>query len=83
MFEPLCRCLIICSYGLSLRGVAYSRCIDSLQIADKTSEQLVVAESATDARAPVIYADLLGSLFELIAKTLEINQPLVETKYGV
>lgn len=38
--------------------------------------------SSTDKRASVIFADTLTSLFESIAKTIEIQQPLIETYYG-
>ena len=37
---------------------------------------------ATDPRASVIYADTLTLLFEGIARTVEIHQPLIETYYG-
>lgn len=36
-----------------------------------------------DKRANVIYADTVTLLFESIARTVEIHQPLVETYYGV
>ena len=35
-----------------------------------------------DARYSVIYADTLTMLFEGIARTVEIHQPLIETYYG-
>ena len=35
-----------------------------------------------DKRANVIYADTVTLLFESIARTVEIHQPLVETYYG-
>lgn len=41
-----------------------------------------LAMQSSDKRASVIFADLLESLFESVAKTIEINQPLIETKYG-
>lgn len=37
---------------------------------------------STDARASVIYADTLTLLFEGVARTVEIHQPLIETYYG-
>jgi len=37
---------------------------------------------STDKRAGVIFSDLMESLFENIAKAIEIHQPLIETKYG-
>ena len=36
----------------------------------------------TDPRASVIFADTLTLLFEGIARTIEIHQPLIETYYG-
>jgi t-SNARE complex subunit (syntaxin) len=36
-----------------------------------------------DKRANVTYADLATQLFELIAKVVEVRQPVVETFYGM
>lgn len=45
--------------------------------------RLSLSMQSTDKRASVIFSDLLESLFESVAKTIEINQPLIETKYGM
>ena len=37
---------------------------------------------STDKRAGVVFSDLMESLFESVAKVIEIHQPLIETKYG-
>lgn len=44
--------------------------------------KLALAMQSTDKRYAVIFADLMESLFEALAQAIEVNQPLVETKYG-
>ena len=41
-----------------------------------------MAMQSTDKRAGVVFSDLMESLFESVAKVIEIHQPLIETKYG-
>jgi hypothetical protein len=55
-----------------------------LQLVDTGKRNLAEANEtpATDPRASVIYADTLTLLFEGIARTIEIHQPLIETYYG-
>ncbi|KAL1415207.1 hypothetical protein MTO96_006882 [Rhipicephalus appendiculatus] len=56
----------------------------SSQISETAHKNLKQAQatSSTDKRANVIYADTVTLLFEGIARTIEIHQPLVETYYG-
>ena len=56
-----------------------------MQISEKADDKMRLSLSmqSTDKRASVIFSDLLESLFESVAKTIEINQPLIETKYGM
>lgn len=44
--------------------------------------KLALAIGPDDKRANVIYADTVTLLFESVARTVEIHQPLVETYYG-
>ncbi|CAN8000635.1 unnamed protein product [Ixodes pacificus] len=56
----------------------------SAQISETAHKNLKQAQatSASDKRANIIYADTVTLLFEGIARTVEIHQPLVETYYG-
>uniref|UniRef100_A0A0K8RIP1 Conserved oligomeric Golgi complex subunit 4 n=1 Tax=Ixodes ricinus TaxID=34613 RepID=A0A0K8RIP1_IXORI len=56
----------------------------SAQISETAYKNLKQAQatSASDKRANIIYADTVTLLFEGIARTVEIHQPLVETYYG-
>ncbi|KAK8776333.1 hypothetical protein V5799_030320 [Amblyomma americanum] len=56
----------------------------SSQISETAHKNLKQAQAAssTDKRGNVIYADTVTLLFEGIARTVEIHQPLVETYYG-
>ena len=50
-----------------------------------TGEQCLKAAIGTmsgDPRSNVIFADTLTILFEGIARTMEVHQPLIETFYG-
>jgi hypothetical protein len=50
-----------------------------------TSQQNLTGAMGTvpgDQRASVIFADTLTLLYEGIARTVEIHQPLIETYYG-
>ena len=51
------------------------------ETADKNLK-LALATDANDKRANVLYADTMTLLFEVIARVVEIHQPLVETYYG-
>ena len=50
--------------------------------ASKSNLKQAVETPPSDARANVIFADTLTLLFEGIARTVEIHQPLIETYYG-
>ncbi|CAN7991269.1 unnamed protein product [Ixodes hexagonus] len=56
----------------------------SAQISETAHKNLKQAQatSLSDKRANIIYADTVTLLFEGIARTVEIHQPLVETYYG-
>ncbi|XP_029840980.2 conserved oligomeric Golgi complex subunit 4 [Ixodes scapularis] len=56
----------------------------SAQISETAHKNLKQAQatSTSDKRANIIYADTVTLLFEGIARTVEIHQPLVETYYG-
>lgn len=53
-----------------------------LVVATKKNLKQAVETPPSDARANVIFADTLTLLFEGIARTIEIHQPLIETYYG-
>ena len=55
------------------------------QISDTADKNMRLAEvmGPEDKRANVTYADLATQLFELIAKVVEVRQPVVETFYGM
>lgn len=55
------------------------------QISDTADKSMRIAEAMgpEDKRANVTYADLATQLFELIAKVVEVRQPVVETYYGM
>nr|CAG4651667.1 EOG090X02VY [Triops cancriformis] len=54
------------------------------QLKDTSQKNLerILASGHDPARAAVVYADALTLLLENVARTIEINQPLVETYYG-
>lgn len=62
----------------------FKRFIFLLQLRETSTANLNAARVTreTDKRANVIYADTLTLLFEGIARTVEIHQPLIETYYG-
>ncbi len=51
--------------------------------ASKSNLMQAVDTPSNDPRANVIFADTITLLFEGIARTVEIHQPLVETYYGL
>lgn len=55
-----------------------------LQLSEEAGKRRTLALSmeSTDKRAAVVFSDLMESLFESVAKAMEIHQPLIETKYG-
>lgn len=59
----------------------FSLCVQLSDTSDKNLK-LALAMGPDDKRANVIYADTVTLLFESIARTVEIHQPLVETYYG-
>nr|CAG4643799.1 EOG090X02VY [Lepidurus arcticus] len=61
----------------------FSRYLAS-QLKDSSQKNLekVLASGHEPTRATVIFADALTLLLESVARTIEINQPLVETYYG-
>ncbi|XP_067931489.1 conserved oligomeric Golgi complex subunit 4-like isoform X2 [Watersipora subatra] len=56
----------------------------SAQLSEEANKRMTVALAmqSTDKRATLVFSDLLESLFESIAKVIELHQPLIETKYG-
>ena len=64
--------------------VKYHFFLLSLQLeeASKNNLRQAVETPPRDSRSTVIFADTLTLLFEGIARTVEIHQPLIETYYG-
>ena len=56
--------------------------IFQLEEASKNNLRQAIETPPGDPRASVIFADTLTLLFEGIARTVEIHQPLIETYYG-
>ena len=56
-----------------------------VQVSEKAAKNLKAALSVRidDKRSNILYADTMTLLFEDIARTVEIHQPLVETYYGL
>jgi len=56
-----------------------------VQVNEKAAKNLKAALSVRidDKRSNILYADTMTLLFEDIARTVEIHQPLVETYYGL
>jgi len=55
------------------------------QVNEKANKNLKAALNVRmdDKRSNILYADTMTLLFEDIARTVEIHQPLVETYYGL
>ena len=56
-------------------------CTKLVETSKKNLKQAVDTQPG-DKRANVIFADTLTLLFEGVARTVEIHQPLIETYYG-
>jgi len=56
-----------------------------LKVNEKANKNLKAAlkVGSDDKRSNILYADTITLLFEDIARTIEIHQPLVETYYGL
>ena len=65
-------------------GLTKFSCYMSTKLATTSQQNLesAVQTISSDPRASVIFADTLTLLFEGIARTIEIHQPLIETYYG-
>ena len=58
---------------------------DIFQISETADKNIRLAEAmgSEEKRANVTYADVATQLFELIAKVVEVRQPVVESYYGM
>ena len=59
-------------------------CISLVQIQESTAQNLASAQNLgpREKRSHVIWADTFTLLFEGIARTIEVRQPIIETYYG-
>ncbi|XP_042223904.1 conserved oligomeric Golgi complex subunit 4-like, partial [Homarus americanus] len=62
----------------------YDKCILYSQVQETTAQNLASAQTLgpREKRSHVIWADTVTLLFEGIARTVEVRQPIIETYYG-